>query len=246
MHGLVIALVLFVVPLTGVAVMPDVPEHIHYLLVSSEMPALPPPPPAATPGERVAEPADEPTPEASEREPDPPAVLDEDRSNTVPVRTVLTSVPITAGSGIRPESGLVPGRPPSFGGVPGGVLGGVPWGSARGTGAERPPPVAAAPQPPPEPVRVGGTITTPRLLHRVEPHYPLRAAMARQQGVVTIDATVDEQGQVRDVSVVESATKLLDRAAMDAVLQWRYEPLLYRGRACPFRVIVTVNFLIER
>ena len=35
---------------------------------------------------------------------------------------------------------------------------------------------------------------------------------------------------------------LLDQAAVDAVRQWRYRPLLLNGQRWPFIVTVTVNF----
>ena len=61
------------------------------------------------------------------------------------------------------------------GGVPGGIMGGVEGGPMP----EVPPP-PSSPPPPPEaprgPIRVGGQIKEPTLIHRVEPEYPLRSS----------------------------------------------------------------------
>jgi protein TonB len=64
--------------------------------------------------------------------------------------------------------------------------------------------------------------------------------------MVILDATVDEQGRVQDLIVMRSASKLLDKAAMAAVRQWRYEPLLFHGQPSRFRLTVTVSFSIDR
>ena len=58
---------------------------------------------------------------------------------------------------------------------------------------------------------MGGNITTPELLHRVEPLYPDIAVRAHIQGVSILEATVDETGQVTDVRVLRTASALLDR-----------------------------------
>ena len=60
--------------------------------------------------------------------------------------------------------------------------------------------------------------------HRVEPIYPPFAVNAHLQGVVILEALVDEDGTVLDVKVLRSPTALLDNAALTAVRQWRAIP----------------------
>jgi protein TonB len=118
------------------------------------------------------------------------------------------------------------------GGVEGGMAGGVPGGVVGGVlGAE---PTRA-------PVRIGGHIKAPRLLHRVDPVYPMLARQARIAGRIELEATVDERGYVRDLRVVRGIP-LLDQAALEAVRQWRYQPLLLNGEPQPFVLRVGVNF----
>jgi TonB family protein len=59
--------------------------------------------------------------------------------------------------------------------------------------------------------------------HR-DPVYPDAARSARVQGTVILEVTVDRQGNVTDARVVESIP-LLDQAAVEAVREWKYEPL---------------------
>ena len=95
--------------------------------------------------------------------------------------------------------------------------------------------------PPTKPVRVGGEIERPTLLHRVNPDYPQIAISAKKEGIVILEATVDTDGTVRHVRVLRSEP-LLDDAAVDAVKQWRYAPLRLNGLAQPFILTVTVSF----
>lgn len=83
----------------------------------------------------------------------------------------------------------------------------------------------------------------PALVHRVEPIYPLLAANAGIQGVVILEATVGTDGRVQDVRVVRGVN-LLDRAATEAVKQWRYSPVLLNGVRVPFILTVVVSFTV--
>ncbi len=58
---------------------------------------------------------------------------------------------------------------------------------------------------------------------------PPLAVRAKVRGVVILEAVVDRRGRVEDVSVLRSIP-LLDRAAIAAVRQWHYSPLLLNGR----------------
>jgi protein TonB len=90
-------------------------------------------------------------------------------------------------------------------------------------------------------VRVGGQIKAPALISRVEPVYPQLAQAGHLEGVVILEATVDEAGCVAYVRVLRSAG-LLDDAAVGAVRQWRYSPLTLNGHPESFVLTVTVAF----
>ena len=61
------------------------------------------------------------------------------------------------------------------------------------------------------------------------------------EGVVILEATVGRDGRVEDVEVLRSVP-LLDGAAIEAVRQWVYDPLLLNGQAERFILTVTVSF----
>ena len=132
-------------------------------------------------------------------------------------------------------------------GVPGGVEGGVPGGVVGGVVGglpEAPPPPALAPAPRVS-VRIGGQIKQPQLVKRVEPDYPPLAVKAHIQGVVILEATVGEDGEVTEVRLLRSANPLLDREAERALRQWRYSPLVLNEIRVPFILTVTLSFFLE-
>jgi len=75
----------------------------------------------------------------------------------------------------------------------------------------------------------------------VPPEYPKLASDSHIQGIVIVEAHVDSNGLVKSAEVLRG-TKLLDEAAVAAVRQWRYRPLLLNGIPTEFIVTVTVEF----
>ncbi len=124
--------------------------------------------------------------------------------------------------------------------------------SARDAGAPPPPPPPAMAPPCDRsvsatlqaPVRVGGNIRPPTKVTDVRPVYPLEAQTARVQGVVIVEATIDESGRVTQACVLRSIP-LLDEAALQAVGQWQFTPTLLNGAPVPVIMTVTVNFTLQ-
>jgi periplasmic protein TonB len=211
---------LLVIPaLFVVESIPEIPTMMAFV--------APPPPPPAPPPPPLQRPA--------------PATP---MAQTQPAPTTSDLVaPVEAPNTIEPETGgpeyLDEGVP---GGVDGGVPGGIAGGVVGGLPEPPPPPAAAAVR---APVRIGGQIQQPTLLHRVEPYYPPTAVNARLQGVVILEAIVDRDGTVAEVKVLRSASTLLDREAVLAVKQWRYSPLVLNGQRERFVLTVTLSFFLE-
>jgi TonB family protein len=93
-------------------------------------------------------------------------------------------------------------------------------------------------------VRVGGGIKAPTKIRDVRPEYPPIAQAARVSGVVIVEALIGTDGTVEDARILRSIP-LLDQAALDAVLQWRFTPTLLNGQAVPVIMTVTVNFRVQ-
>ncbi len=75
----------------------------------------------------------------------------------------------------------------------------------------------------------------PVVVRRVEPRYPSRAVRERTEGWVEAEVSVDEQGQVSAVSIVDTShRRLFDREVEEALRQWRFEPRIVDDEAVPF------------
>ena len=94
------------------------------------------------------------------------------------------------------------------------------------------------------PVRPGGDIKFPTRLYAPAPTYPSLARSARIEGTVYLEATIDVNGNVRDVTVLKSIP-FLDEAAKAAVSQWKYTPTKLNGVAVPVILTVTVTFTLK-
>jgi protein TonB len=147
--------------------------------------------------------------------------------------------PVEVPTDIRPEAAIDIG---SLGGDPNGVPGGVPDGVVGAIVADQttaPPKPAAV-----TPVRVGGVVHEPRKVVNVAPVYPELALRAGLEGIVIIEATIDERGRVQDAKVLRGVP-VLDAAALDALRQWVYTPTLLDGVPTPVIMTVTVRFMVR-
>jgi len=125
-------------------------------------------------------------------------------------------------------------------GIVGGISTGGPISSGVVGGIAPPPP----PPPPAAPLRVGGDIKEPKKVRDVRPIYPKIAQAAKVQGLVIIEATISKEGDVKDAKVLRSQP-MLDQAALDAVLQWKYTPPLLNNVPVDVIMTVTVNFTLQ-
>jgi TonB family protein len=95
-----------------------------------------------------------------------------------------------------------------------------------------------------QPVRVGGEIRQPTKVADTKPVYPEAAQAARVQGVVIIEALIDESGAIANARVLRSIPAL-DQAALAAVSRWRFTPTGLNGRPVGVVMTVTVNFTLQ-
>ena len=89
---------------------------------------------------------------------------------------------------------------------------------------------------------IGGGVTAPRLIMKIEPEYSEEARKAKYQGSVTLRVIVDERGAVRHVEVSRPLGLGLDEKAVEAVRKWRFQPGQQNGKAVQVWAVVEVNF----
>ena len=170
--------------------------------------------------------------------PTPPPVPPKPRPADVKPAVNPNAAPLDAPSSITPETAA--NLDTSFQDADTGIVGGDE--NVDRIIAAPPPPIIA---PPPQALRVGGAIRQPQRVRHVQPVYPPIAQSARIEGIVIIEATIGEDGQVLNARVLRSVP-LLDQAALDAVRQWHYTPTQLNGVSVPVIMSVTVQFTLSR
>lgn len=87
------------------------------------------------------------------------------------------------------------------------------------------------------------SVRQPRKIKEVAPVYPF-GGRVNVSGVVVIEAETDIYGRVRNARVI-SGHPLLNQAALDAVMQWQYQPYIVNGIPKPVKFTVTVTFSLQ-
>lgn len=107
------------------------------------------------------------------------------------------------------------------------------------------PPQPVAEEPAPAPAPAPGALSQPRPIPGAmpAPRYPPRALRRGESGTVMVQAAIGPDGVPTSVSVAQtSGSRLLDRAAVDAVERWRFEPAMLDGRPTVGSVVVPIEF----
>lgn len=162
---------------------------------------------------------------------------------TAPVIPSVTAAPTLAlpRDVAAPAPGpFVPGVPDNAGPIDPSLLG-----SSTGPGPVAP--VTQRPEPratPPAVLRVGQGVREPKRIAGAMPEYPALARSARVQGVVLLEAVINERGQVGRIKILKSIP-LLDGAAIGAVQEWRYTPTLLNGVPVSVILTITINFTLQ-
>lgn len=85
--------------------------------------------------------------------------------------------------------------------------------------------------------RIGGFVTPPALIHKVEPEYTKGAQKAKIEGTVILIADIQPDGTAHNFEVKQSLDPGLDRKAIEAVTKWRFRPGVRDG--VPVSVMAT-------
>ena len=121
------------------------------------------------------------------------------------------------GMGSGRGGGIGPGSGPGFGPGSGGGMGGGAY-------------------------RIGGGVSPPSILFKVEPEYSEEARKAKFQGTVLLFVVVDEKGNPRDIKILRPLGLGLDQKAVEAVEKWKFSPGKKDGKPVPVQAQIEVNF----
>jgi general secretion pathway protein A len=107
-----------------------------------------------------------------------------------------------------------------------------------GTGTD-----ASPPSPNSRPL-VGGQLQPPQLISSPPPVYPAGAHAQGVQGVVVLDALVDETGKVVETTVIAGPVPL-QSAAREALQNWKYQPARLNGEPIQVHIKVSTRFSLN-
>jgi TonB family protein len=106
-----------------------------------------------------------------------------------------------------------------------------------------PPQSAPSAQPSPAPAASGAHVPAAPLPGNRAPQYPAASLRRGEGGTVRVRVEVTEQGDTGSVDVAEtSGSRMLDRAAVNAVRSWRFRPAMRGGRPAADVVMVPITF----
>lgn len=95
--------------------------------------------------------------------------------------------------------------------------------------------------------RVGGDVSSPRILSAVDPEYTQKARDAHREGDVLIQLVVTRDGLAGDVEELGQQIGFgLDEKAIECVRQWRFEPGKKGNQPVPVLMQTTIRFRLPR
>ena len=110
------------------------------------------------------------------------------------------------------------------------------------------PPSTTAPQvrssaaPPGEVFKVGGDVTAPQIIKRVEIEIPDHLREIRRQGaIIILEGVVTTRGDVRDLRVIRGENDPLTPYILKAVREWRFRPAEKQGEPVAALYTISVN-----
>ena len=91
-------------------------------------------------------------------------------------------------------------------------------------------------------------VTLPKVISEVKPQYTPEAIQAKIEGTVMMTAVVRTDGTPGDIEITKSLDTEygLDKQAVAALSQWRFEPGLKDGKRVPVRLTIEMRFRLRK
>jgi protein TonB len=82
----------------------------------------------------------------------------------------------------------------------------------------------------------------PRVIFQRTPTYPAELRRSKRRGTVHVVFIVDTRGRVANPRVEKTTDPAFDKAALEAVKQWKFEPGTRNGEKVQFKLRVPITF----
>ena len=93
--------------------------------------------------------------------------------------------------------------------------------------------------------KIGGEVTAPHVIFKVDPQYTEEARAAKIDGQVTLSVVIGADGMAHQINVMSTPDAGLGTKAVEAVEQWKFQPATLKGEAVPVKATIEVNFKIK-
>jgi TonB family protein len=93
--------------------------------------------------------------------------------------------------------------------------------------------------------KIGGDVSAPSIIYKVEPQYTQEARNAKITGTVLLSVIIDASGNPNNIQVVRGLDPGLDKNAIAAVSQWRFDPARKNDQAVTVQANIEINFRLK-
>jgi protein TonB len=244
-------LALSMMPTAPKQVAKPIPEHVTLIAPSKDVYMLPPAIQEAGGGggggdrSKLEAPKGR-LPKVSMQQITPPAMVVRNENPKLPVEPTVVVPKVEIASSKIPNLGdpaapAMPRAPASNGtgsggGIGSGSGGGVGKGTGPGVGEGRGGGIGGGV------FRVGGGVLAPRPIATPDPEYTDEARRAKYEGTCVLGMIVGPDGKPRDIRVQRGIGMGLDKKAIEAVQQWRFNPATKDGQPVAVQISVEVSF----
>jgi TonB family protein len=94
-------------------------------------------------------------------------------------------------------------------------------------------------------LKVGGSVSAPKIKSRVEPRYTQLARDAKLTGLVKFFAVISKAGRIENMRIIQPLGLGLDEAAAEALNQWTFEPARSLGQSVSVSTQIEVKFDLQ-
>lgn len=85
-------------------------------------------------------------------------------------------------------------------------------------------------------------IEPPVPVRTVSPKYPPDLKHDGVSGVVTINCTIDEKGNVTEPKVLKSTNEAFSQPALEALAKWKFKPAKKGGEVISIKITIPIQF----
>jgi len=95
------------------------------------------------------------------------------------------------------------------------------------------------------PMKIGSGVLPPQKIYAPQPVYTEEARLGRIQGVVILEAIIDDKGNVQAVEILKGLPMGLSESAVETAKQWTFKPATLDGQPVPVYFNLTVRFSLQ-